>query len=53
MTNCQGLNRNETAAKLAANFGFNESTVRGNLSRGSYGIRLGADGHSWQRLAGR
>jgi hypothetical protein len=52
LSQCQGLNRNQTAAKVAAKFSREESplketTVRSNLSRGSYGVRLGADGRSW------
>jgi AAA domain len=43
LAECQGLNRNQTADKLAARFGGSAQTYQGQLSRGYYGVKLGED----------
>jgi hypothetical protein len=52
VTECQGTNRNDTADLLAARFGGEASTHRGQLSRGAYdGVKQGASGVWEQRPA--
>lgn len=46
LSECQGLNGQQTAAELAARFGGAASTHAGQLSRGGYGVRR-IDGR-WQ-----
>jgi hypothetical protein len=56
VANCQGMNREEAAAKIAAQFpGITASTAKGALSRGEYGGVKNTGSRSapqWERVSG-